>query len=235
MAVCCVLIKWSKTSRFKSFVFNSLWFVIYWDSLFPSTSAKCGLETMKEGLIAKRTARRPGVRQQNVLTPHQVGAESTDFHVARTTKPAMCVRVSETATSLALWRSHKKRVCLVIWPAFVCANSSSYIFLWHENVSGVFRDTILLQGCARASSSCVVRKVVTRMLHRITLVYVICRQIWTKRQVNIWTSVRTQEMQRYRRTKSPFQARRTTSATAVLRSPPLIAGLGGRATWKSVF
>jgi hypothetical protein len=31
------------------------------------------LPTRKEGLITRRTARRPGVRHQNVLKPHQVG------------------------------------------------------------------------------------------------------------------------------------------------------------------
>ncbi len=129
---------------------------------------------------------------------------------------------SETSTSLTLWRSHKKRVCRVICLTFVCVDGSSYVFLWHENVSGVIRDTILLQGCAcsaRTSSSFVVRKVVIRMLRRITLVYVIWRQIWTKRQVNIWTSVHTKEIQLYRRTKASFRDRHTTNSTSVFRSP----------------
>jgi hypothetical protein len=153
------------------------------------------------------------------------------MHVSRTSNHGMCGGVSETATSLAVWRCHKKRFCRLIWLDFVCEHASSYIFLWHENVSGFIRDTIFLQRCAHAPSSCVIRKVVIRMLRRITLVYVIWRKIWTKRQVNIWTSVCTQDMQRYRRTKAPFRARRTTSATEVFRSPPHIAGLGVRATW----
>jgi hypothetical protein len=53
-----------------------------------------------------------------------------------------------------------------------------------------------------------------------------------------WTyeiPVRSQEMKWYRRTTAPFRTRLTTSATPVLRSPPHIAGLGRRATWKYVF
>ncbi len=61
---------------------------------------------------------------------------------------------------------------------------------------------------------------------RITLVYIIWRQIWPKKQVNMCTSVHTQKIQRYRRTKASFRARHTTSATAVLRSPPHKPGLG---------
>ena len=131
--------------------------------------------------------------------------------------------------------THKKRSCRVIWLVFVLAHARSYIFLWHENVSGTFETPSCFRYTYTRFIKLRLRKVVTRMLHRITLVYVICRQIWTKRQVNIWTSVRTQEMQRYRRTKAPFRARRTTSATAVLRSPPHIAGFGVRATWMSMF
>jgi hypothetical protein len=67
-----------------------------------------------------------------------------------------------------------KRFGRFIWLAFVCAHGSSYIFLWHENVTVVIRDTIVHQGCPRASSSCIIRKVVIHMLHRITLVPVVC-------------------------------------------------------------
>ncbi len=131
--------------------------------------------------------------------------------------------------------SRQKRFCRLIWMAFVCEHASSYIFLWHENVSGFIRDTIWLQGCAHVPSSCVIRKVVIRMLRRITLVCVIWRQIWTKRQVDMWTSVRTQDIQWCRRTKAPFRTRHTTSATAVFRSPPHIADLGVLATWMTMF
>ncbi len=119
----------------------------------------------------------------------------------------------------------QKRSCRVIWLVFVFVYVSSYLFLWHENISGVFLDTIWFEGCTRTSSSCIVRKVETRMLRSITMVYVIWRQIWKKRQVNIWTSVCTQEMKWYRRTTTPFRVRHTTSATAVLRSPSYIVGV----------
>ena len=88
--------------------------------------------------------------------------------------------------------THKKRSCRVIWLVFVLAHARSYIFLWHENVSGSFETPSCFRYTYTRFIKLSLRKVVTRMLHRITLVYVICRQIWTKRQVNIWTSVRTQ-------------------------------------------
>ena len=34
----------------------------------------CGVETRKDCMISKTATRRPGVRQQNVLSPHQVGS-----------------------------------------------------------------------------------------------------------------------------------------------------------------
>ena len=68
-----------------------------------------------------------------------------------------------------------------------------------------------LQGCAHVSWSCLVRKIVIRLLPRIVLVYVKCRQVWTKRHANIWTCVRTQKTKRDRRTKAHFWASRCLS------------------------
>ena len=65
------------------------------------------LPARKEGLITRRTARRPGVRQQNVLSPHQVGAYNLDIHVARTPKPAMCGGLRKTAVALVVRRARK--------------------------------------------------------------------------------------------------------------------------------
>jgi hypothetical protein len=61
----------------------------------------------KEGLITRRTARRPGVRQQNVLSPRQVGALNIDILVARTPKPAMCGGLRKTAVALVVRRDRK--------------------------------------------------------------------------------------------------------------------------------
>ena len=52
-------------------------------------------ESRKEGLMSRRKTRRPGVRQRNVLSSHQVGSQSTNFHEARSSEPAMNGGVSK--------------------------------------------------------------------------------------------------------------------------------------------
>jgi len=73
MAVRCVLIKWSKISRFKSFVFNSLWFVIIEILCFLQRRRNVAWKQWRRGWSQK--GQREGQELDNRMCWHHIKSE----------------------------------------------------------------------------------------------------------------------------------------------------------------
>jgi hypothetical protein len=87
------------------------------------SSPKC---CEKEGRRTRMTARRPGVKEQNVFWQPRFGDNNKDFHVPCTPNPAMSLASVKRIRHTGRVTSPKKRVSPEISLRFLCAHASSY-------------------------------------------------------------------------------------------------------------
>ena len=103
---------------------------------------KCCVKEGRRGRRTWRTARRPGVKQQNMLSQPRFGDNNTDFHVASTPQPAMSLASVKRSPHWSCDESKKACFSGDLGSFLVCARKFiwlhaflfSYVCMWHAPI-----------------------------------------------------------------------------------------------------
>ena len=155
------------------------------------------------------------------------------FHI----RPSpMYVSVSVKLQSHCWVCDETKQAILIVNLAdfLVGTHKRAYVNMWHENVAGSLETPSCFMDVLHSSHHYVRKDVATRSLPRNFLPCRMQQYMNKTRHGDIWTSVRTRQMQPNSPTEACFRARCSASEMAVLLTATHITGMCVRETWMSV-